>query len=124
MDYAVLEPRSRKGERASGLFCIPAEFGWNDLGSWAALYEHRLRQSGCPEQSPEQNNVIDAARSFSLGAAGNYVHAPGKFVAVVGVKDVVVVETEDAVLVTTRQLSQDVGKVVKYLDEKKLTDLV
>ena len=40
VDYAVLEPRSAKGEHASNLYCIPAEFGWNDLGSWAALYEH------------------------------------------------------------------------------------
>ena len=37
VDYAILEPRSAKGERASNLFCIPANYGWNDLGSWAAL---------------------------------------------------------------------------------------
>lgn len=121
VDYALLEPRSQKGERASGLFCIPSEFGWNDLGSWTALYEHRLRQGS---QLLESANVIDAGKSFSLGAEGNYVYAPGKFVAVVGVKDVVVVQTEDAVLVTTRQHSQEVGKVVKYLDQKKLTKLV
>ena len=52
------------------------------------------------------------------------MHAPGKFVAVVGVNDIVVVETEDALLITTRENSQDVGKVVKYLDEKKLKKLV
>ena len=45
-------------------------------------------------------------------------------VAVVGVNDIVVVETEDALLVTTRANSQDVGKVVKFLDEKKLKKLV
>ena len=44
--------------------------------------------------------------------------------AVVGVDDIVVVETEDALLVTTRENSQDVGKVVQYLDEKKLKKLV
>src|SRR5882757_9928354 len=38
IDYAVLEPRSAKGEHRSNLFCLPADFGWNDLGSWAALY--------------------------------------------------------------------------------------
>jgi mannose-1-phosphate guanylyltransferase len=58
-----------------------------------------------------------------LDASGNYIHAPGKFVAAVGVKDLVVVETEDALLITTRQRAQDVGKVVKYLDEKKLSKL-
>ncbi len=41
VDYAILEPRSAKGEHRSQLYCIPAEFGWNDLGSWAALYEHQ-----------------------------------------------------------------------------------
>ncbi len=41
IDYAVLEPRSAKGEGKSGIYCIPASFGWNDLGSWTALYEHR-----------------------------------------------------------------------------------
>ena len=52
------------------------------------------------------------------------MYAPAKFVAVVGVKDIVVVETEDALLVTSRENSQEVGKVVKYLDEKKLKKLV
>jgi mannose-1-phosphate guanylyltransferase len=52
------------------------------------------------------------------------VHAPGKFVAAVGVIDLVVVETEDALLITTRDRSQDVGKVVKWLDEKKRKQLV
>jgi mannose-1-phosphate guanylyltransferase len=45
-------------------------------------------------------------------------------VAVVGVKDLVIVETPDALLITTRERSQDVGKIVKYLDEKKLHKLV
>src|SRR5215472_6315986 len=40
IDYAVLEPRSTKGEHESNIFCLPADFGWNDLGSWTALHEH------------------------------------------------------------------------------------
>ena len=52
------------------------------------------------------------------------MHAPGKFVATVGVNNLVVVETEDALLITTLEHSQDVGKIVKYLDEKKLKKLV
>jgi mannose-1-phosphate guanylyltransferase len=58
-----------------------------------------------------------------LNASRNYIHAPGKFVAVVGVNDLVVVETPDALLVTTRHAAQDVGKVVKHLDEKKMHKL-
>jgi len=119
IDYAVLEPRSAKGEQYSKIFCLPAEFGWNDLGSWTALYEHQTAK-----QQPENGNVISGQGIFTLDAEDNYIHAPGKFVAAVGVRNVVVVETEDALLITTREKAQDVGKVVKFLDEKKLNKLV
>jgi mannose-1-phosphate guanylyltransferase len=118
VDYAVLEPRSAKGELAGNIFCLPADFGWNDLGSWTALHEHHIAKSNPPE-----GNLILGAGVFVLNAHGNYVHAPGKFVAAVGVRDLVVVETPDALLITTRQHAQDVGKVAKYLDEKKLHKL-
>ncbi|MFZ0771396.1 MAG: mannose-1-phosphate guanylyltransferase [Candidatus Sulfotelmatobacter sp.] len=118
VDYAILEPRSAKGEREGNIFCLPADFGWNDLGSWTALHEHHTAKS-----SPLEGNIIHGAGTFALNAHGNYVHAPGKFVAAVGVSDLVVVDTRDALLITTRQHAQDVGKVVKYLDEKKLHKL-
>ena len=117
VDYAVLEPRSAKGEGRSNLYCIPSDFGWNDLGSWAALYDHRSAKQ------KDSDNVIHGRDSFVLNASGNYVHSPKKFVATVGVSNLVIVETEDALLITTREKSQDVGKVVKYLDEKKLVKL-
>ncbi len=118
VDYALLEPRSAKGEGASNIYCIPSEFGWNDLGSWTALHEHRTAK-----EKTENANVLVDDGSFLLDASGNYVHAPGKFVAAVGVKDLVVVDTGDALLITTRDRAQDVGKVVKYLDDKKLSKL-
>jgi mannose-1-phosphate guanylyltransferase len=118
VDYAVLEPRSAKGEQAGNIFCLPADFGWNDLGSWTALHEHHNAKS-----SPAEGNLINGSGVFVLNARGNYVHAPGKFVATVGVSDLVVVETDDALLITTRQHAQDVGKVVKHLDKKKLHKL-
>ncbi len=116
IDYAVLEPRSAQGEHSSHVLCLQADFGWNDLGSWAALHDHQPKDAA--------HNVIDGKNSYTLNATGNYVYAPGKFVAAVGVHDLVVVETEDAILITTREHSQDVGKIVKYLHEKKMTDLV
>ena len=85
------------------------------MGSWAALYEH------CAEAA--KDNIIQASAGFTLNATGNYVHSPKKFVAAVGVDNLVVVETDDALLITTREHSQDVGKIVKYLDEKKLKKL-
>ena len=118
IDYAVLEPRSAKGEHASNLFCLRADFGWNDLGSWAALYDHHAAR-----QKPDAGNVVQGQGVYAANATGNYIYAPGKFVAAVGVHDLVVVETEDAILVTTREHSQDVGKIVKYLTDKKMTDL-
>lgn len=119
VDYAVLEPRSAKGEQAGNIFCLPADFGWNDLGSWTALHEHHTAKS-----SPPEGNLVAASGVFLMNARGNYVYAPGKFVAAVGVRDLVVVETPDALLITSREHAQDVGKVVNYLDEKKLHKLV
>ncbi len=110
IDYAVLEPRSAKGEAASELYCLPADFGWNDLGSWAALHEHQAETRDC-----KNLNVVEAENNVQFDSTGNYVYAPSKMVALVGVEDLVVVETEDALLITTRAGSQDVGKVVKEL---------
>ncbi|HTW57857.1 MAG TPA: mannose-1-phosphate guanylyltransferase [Terriglobales bacterium] len=118
VDYAVLEPRSAKGERAANIFCLPADFGWNDLGSWMALHEHHTAKS-----RPAEGNLVAGSEVFVLNSCRNYIHAPGKFVAMVGVNDLVVVETPDALLVTTRHAAQDVGKVVKHLDEKKMHKL-
>jgi len=119
IDFAVLEPRSAKGEVQSRIFCLPSDFGWNDLGSWTALHEHHTAKA-----KPGDGSLVSASGSFALNAKNNYVHAPGKFVALVGVSNLVIVETEDALLVTTLDQSQDVGKVVKHLDAKKLKKLV
>jgi mannose-1-phosphate guanylyltransferase len=120
VDYAVLEPRSAKGEHRSNLFCLPADFGWNDLGSWAALYEHQLAQ----QPNVAAANIAEAADSLAIEAHGNYVYSPEKFVALVGVKDLVVVDTGDALLISSRSHSQDVGKIVKQLVSQGKTDLV
>jgi mannose-1-phosphate guanylyltransferase len=119
IDYAVLEPRSAKGEGVSNIYCVPADFGWNDLGSWTALHEHHTGKN-----RPVDGNVISSQGVFTMNAAGNYIHAPSKFVAAVGVEDLVVVATDDALLITTRESAQDVGKIVKHLDDKKLHKLV
>ena len=66
VDYAVLEPRSAKGEGKSHIYCIPANFGWNDLGSWTALYEHRNAGKN------DAGNVIVSEQSFALNAEGSF----------------------------------------------------
>lgn len=120
IDYAVLEPRSHKGA-ASGIYCLPADFGWNDLGSWSALHEHSLRQQG---KAIAQGNVVEGASALVLDAYGNYVFAPGLTVALLGVTDLVVVKTDDALLITTRAHSQQVGRVVSELVKLNRTELV
>jgi mannose-1-phosphate guanylyltransferase len=122
VDYAVLEPRSAKGEAKSNIYCLPADFGWNDLGSWAALHEHQI--SSPDYAASEDANVVEAAGNIAVDAKGNYVFAPGKTVAIVGVNDLVVVETDDALLITTRGHSQDVGKVVRMLAERGKEELI
>ncbi len=112
VDYAVLEPRSAKGEHLSHLYCLPAEFSWNDLGSWASLYEYqldtRLRGDG-------EGNVAESDGHLTIEAGNNYIYSPRKFVALVGVENLVIVDTEDALLIAHREHSQDVGKIVKEL---------
>jgi mannose-1-phosphate guanylyltransferase len=121
VDYAVLEPRSAKGEHLSHLYCVPAEFRWNDLGSWDSLYEYQLetRLSGDAE-----GNVADTEGHLAIDSTDNYIYSPRKFVALVGVEDLVVVETEDALLIARRDHSQDVGKVVKELGQTGRPDLI
>jgi mannose-1-phosphate guanylyltransferase len=123
IDFAVLEPRSRKGEAKAEIYCLPADFGWNDLGSWSALHEHK---ADCAPQLLWQKNVIDAAdpTSITVDAGGNYVYAPGKVVSLIGVHNLVVVETEDALLVTTRDRAQDVGKIVAALRKAGREDVI
>ena len=121
VDYAILEPRSAKGEHNSNIYCLPASFGWNDLGSWAALYEHQLARNNGADSD---RNVTESSGCLAVDAHGNYVYSPQKFVSLVGVSDLVVVETDDAILITARDRSQDVGKLVKLLQEKGRKDLV
>ena len=122
IDYALLEPRSAKGELASEIYCLPADFAWNDLGSWAALHEHLSRNAA----EGHAANIADGAAQppVAIDSTGNYVFAPGKTVALLGVDNLVVVETEDAILITTRDRSQDVGKVVGELKARGRQDLV
>jgi mannose-1-phosphate guanylyltransferase len=114
VDYAVLEPATRQPGSPS-VFVIPAEIGWSDIGSWAAVYELLTK-------TPSDN--ILPRDAFTLDATGNLFWSPSKFVAAVGVNDLVVVETPDALLICPRERTQDVGKIVKWLEENRRKDLL
>ncbi|HEX4542607.1 MAG TPA: sugar phosphate nucleotidyltransferase [Candidatus Acidoferrum sp.] len=114
VDYAVLEPATR-AEGSPRVFVIPAEIGWSDIGSWAAVYELLAKKTG--------ENVL-AGAGYTIDADGNFLWAPSKFVAAIGVRDLVVVETPDALLICPRDRAQDVAKIVKWLEERRRRDLL
>ncbi len=96
-------------ERASNVRVVPGAFGWSDVGSWTTAWELAPRD--------EADNAGDA---LFLDARGNFVRAaPGKLVALLGVEDLVVVDTEDALLVMPRERAQDVRLVVEALGRRK-----
>jgi mannose-1-phosphate guanylyltransferase len=114
VDYAIMEPATRtKG--ASRVFVIPAKVGWSDIGSWAAVYELLAAKRG-------QN--VSAGPHFALDAEGNYFWSPKKLIAAIGVSDLVLVETDDALLLCPRDRSQDVGRIVKWLEGQKQKQLL
>jgi mannose-1-phosphate guanylyltransferase len=114
VDYAILEPATRRSA-APSVFVLPAEVGWSDIGSWAAVYELLARKAG---------ENVSAGRFVAHDARGNFLWSPKKFVAAVGIHNLVVVETEDALLLCPRDRAQDVGKIVKWLEGEKLSGLL
>ncbi|HVS89432.1 MAG TPA: sugar phosphate nucleotidyltransferase [Candidatus Acidoferrum sp.] len=114
VDYAILEAATRQ-EGPPRVFEIPAEFAWSDIGSWAAVYELLAKQ-------PSAN--IFAGQGHAIDAEGNFLWSPSKFVAAIGVRDLVVVETPDALLICPRDRAQDIGKVVKWLEENRSKHLL
>ena len=119
VDYAVLEKAAggadASAEAKQNVFVIPAEVGWSDIGSWAAVYELLAKRPG--------ENIL-AGPGQTLDAEGNFLWSPDKFVAAVGIRDLVVVETPDALLVCPRSRAQDVSKIFKSLEERKLKRLL
>lgn len=109
IDYAVME-------HSRNIVCVPsANLGWTDLGSWAALYE---------QLAPHGGTVVQAGQAVELDSANNLIQVEGKTVALVGVSDLVVVETPDALLIVPRSQSQKVGKLVQQLEAEGRTKLL
>ncbi len=103
IDHGVME----KAERVA---VVPVSCGWSDLGSWTTAWE-------LAERDDDENAIPSDA--IAVRAGGNYVSAPdGKLVALVGVSDLVIVDTADALLIVPREQAQDVRDVVKALGER------
>ncbi len=109
IDYAVLE-------RSKNVVGIPAgEFGWNDVGSWNAV--HELHKRDAHGNSIHADILVEAS-------SGNYVDAQKKLVALLGVRDLIVVDTPDALLIADRSRAQQVGEIVKRLEKAGREDLL
>jgi len=106
IDYGVME-------KAENVLVIPGDFGWSDLGSWDALWE---------ESPKDDNGNVIRGRFIGVDSGDSLVYSPEKLVAIVGVRDIFVVETKDALLICRRDRSQDVRGVVEEIDKKGLTE--
>jgi mannose-1-phosphate guanylyltransferase / mannose-6-phosphate isomerase len=103
IDYAVME-------KTADAVVVPLEAGWSDVGSWASLHE--------ASDADSQGNVA-RGDVISEDTYGSYLHSESRLVAAVGLKDHVVIETKDAVLVAPKDRAQDVKKLVSRLKELK-----
>jgi mannose-1-phosphate guanylyltransferase len=112
IDYAIAEPAAAGGRVA----VVPAALGWDDIGDWASL-------AALLPGDAALKVVGDAAQVLDVDSSGIAVPAGNRLVAVLGLKDVVVIDTPSAVLVTTREWAQDVKKVVETLAQLGRNDL-
>jgi mannose-1-phosphate guanylyltransferase len=122
VDYAILEPATRHATKPI-VHLLPAEIGWSDIGSWEAVYELIATATKNRARRKTSGN-ISAGPHFALDAANNFLWSPNKFVAAIGVNNLVLVETSDAILICPRERAQDVGKTVKWLEAQKLLSLL
>lgn len=113
LDHAVAEPAAAAGRVA----VVPGDFGWDDVGGFASLTDLLADQPTGPRV------LGDASLVRASGSTGLVVPASGRVVAVLGLEDVVIVDTDDALLVTTRAHAQDVKAVVNALKAEGRTDL-
>lgn len=111
IDYAVMEPLSSDSHASVKIKVVPLDAGWSDLGSWDAIWENA-------DKDVKGNACVGDV--LTENAHNNLVHTEGgRLVALVGVQDLVVVETADAILVADKRSSQDVKKIVAALGEQK-----
>ena len=108
IDYGVME-------KADNVLLIRGDFGWSDMGSWDSLWE--------VSEKDENGNAAHVQGLFvGVDAKNTLIHSPRKLVALVGVEDLIVVETEDSLLICKRGRSQDVKKVVEILEVNNMKE--
>ena len=114
IDYSVAEPAARDGDVA----VVPGDFEWHDVGDFAAIAE--LQSQGRKGHLA----VLGSARVLSDSSSGILVSDTGRLVALIGLDDVIVVDTEDALLVTSKEHAQKVKSLVDSLRESGHSELL
>lgn len=102
-------------EKAADVAVVPASMGWSDVGSWSALYDILAHDAG-------GNVVMPGTRYVATDSSDSLILADGKLVATIGVENLVIVDTEDVLLVLPRDRAQDVGRLVKELRSRGLEE--
>ncbi len=115
IDYAVAEPAAAAGDVAM----IPGAFSWDDVGDFAAI--GRLYPA---EENSDLTVMGEGARVYSENASGIVVSDTKRVIALIGIEDVVIVDTPDALLVTTKEHAQEVKKAVEHLKASGDTDVL
>ena len=103
-------------ERAKKVAVVPFDVGWNDVGSWAAIHEIN--------PVDEAGNVVLGAEHIGFGTQGSLIQGKDRLIATVGLDNVVIIDSDDALLVCAKDQAQDVKKIVDWLKEKKRSDLL
>jgi len=108
IDYGLME-------KATNTYVLPMSCGWCDLGSWDALKNIKV---------PDKNGNITEGNHLLVDSKNNIVIAHKKLIATVDVEDLVIIETEDVIMVCPKHKAQDVKKIVTRLNEKQLTQFI
>jgi mannose-1-phosphate guanylyltransferase len=108
VDYAIME-------RETDVVALSVDFGWRDVGDWAALYDLLPKDA--------DGNAIQG-RHLSIDSTGCLVLSQDKAIATIGMHDLVVVETDNVILILPRERAQDVKALQTYLEERGLHDLL
>ena len=111
IDYGIME-------KTSGVYVIPAEFGWNDVGSWDALSE--------VFPVDETGNVIRAEDVLAIDTKNTVINSTNgkRLIATLGIEDLIVVDTPEALMICPKSRAQDVKKLVEELKRRGRTDLI
>ncbi|MFT7431836.1 MAG: mannose-1-phosphate guanylyltransferase, partial [Colwellia sp.] len=112
IDYAVMEPLC-KAEDSNSLVVVPLDASWNDIGSFSAIWDLKDK---------DENGNVHQGDVFSQGSTNSLVIAEQKLVATVGLDNMIVIETKDAILVANKDNVQDVKKIVEQIKSLNRTE--